>query len=347
MKKIVTVVGARPQFIKASVFRKLCVACNELEEVLVHTGQHYDTAMSEQIFEDLDIAPPEYNLDIQGATHGVATGRMLEAIENVLLKEQPDACLVYGDTNSTVAAALAAAKLHVPVIHVEAGLRSFNKHMPEEINRIMTDHVSEMLFCSTHAGVQNLKNENIRKNVFLVGDIMYDAMILTSEKARQIKVVQGIDLDTENLAVCTLHRAENTDTKEKLSALITYLNEQAEKYTIILPMHPRTKNALKRHNISVGSLKTIEPVGYLDMQALLGASSMVFTDSGGLQKEAYFHKTPCVTLRQETEWIELIDAGWNRLWTVPHFGPKSSISEYGNGNSGQLIMKAILSHLAV
>lgn len=343
--KILSVVGARPQFVKASVLRKLFREADDFEEVLVHTGQHHDVNMSDVFFDELKISAPDVKLSIHGGGQGQMTGRMLEAMETVLLDHKPDACLVYGDTNSTLAGALAAAKLHIPVIHNEAGLRSFNKGMPEEINRIMTDHVSDLLLCPTHTGVENLKNENITRNVHMVGDIMYDATLdAIAQIGSSITSIQGIDLLADNIAVCTLHRAENTDDKAQLTRLIAYLNEQCDRYNVVLPLHPRTKKALKAHALETGRITLIDPIGYMDMQALLAASQIVFTDSGGLQKEAYFHGKPCVTLRGETEWIELVASGWNRLWTQPDFSLRKEVSEYGSGQAGRLILDIIRNH---
>ncbi len=347
MLKVVTVVGARPQFVKAAVLREIFEASDQVEEILIHTGQHYDVSMSDIFFTGMNIKPPEYKLGINASGPGQATGRMMEAIEEVLIKEKPDVVLVYGDTNSTLAGALTAVKLHIPIIHVEAGLRSFNKEMPEEINRIMTDHISALLYCSTHAGVQNLQNENITQNVFHVGDIMYDATLKAIRELDQNMNVQGIDGSITNLATCTIHRAENTDSPEKLKSIFTYLDAQCDKYEVVLPMHPRTSKALKNNGISTGRIRIIEPVGYDEMQALLSRSKIVFTDSGGLQKEAYFHQVPCVTLRDETEWVELIEAGWNRLWTNPEFvSPRKPIEEYGQGNCGELILSNMLEYFS-
>ena len=345
MKKIVTIVGARPQFVKAAILRRVFAERSDIKEILVHTGQHFDDKMSDIFFEELEINAPEYHFDINGSGHGAMTGEMLIAIEEVMLKEKPDGCLIYGDTNSTLAGSLAAAKLHIPVFHVEAGLRSFNKKMPEEINRIATDHVSDLLFCSTYTSVENLKNENITQGVHHVGDIMYDAVMHMKKQISGVSEVQGIDLTAKGLAVCTLHRAENTDEKHVLAEIIDYLNSFSNDFTIVLPLHPRTRNAAKRFDLSFGKIKVIEPVGYRDMQALLSASQMVFTDSGGLQKEAYFHGIPCVTLRDETEWVELVSHGWNRLWREPDYLPRKAIAEYGDGDTGEQIAQIIVDHL--
>lgn len=341
MIHIVTVVGARPQFVKAAILRRLFDQHPDFKETLIHTGQHYDEKMSDVFFEEMEIRPPEYHFDINGKSHGAMTGEMLAAIEDVLIKEKPDALLVYGDTNSTVAGSLAASKLHIPVIHVEAGLRSFNKKMPEELNRILTDHVSDLLFCSTHTSVENLQNENITDGVHHVGDIMYDAVLHMQRTTESVTQIQGVDLTDGPLAACTLHRAENTDDKARLKEILGVLNGFAEDYTIVLPLHPRTKNAVAKHGLDFGKIKTIDPVGYRDMQALLSKSDMVFTDSGGLQKEAYFHGKPCVTLRDETEWVELIDNGWNRLWKTADYKARKPIVQYGDGDTGERIVKIL------
>lgn len=346
MIKVVSIVGARPQFVKAAVLRKAFEAAQETTEILVHTGQHFDKNMSDVFFKDLEIRPPEYFLDIHGGSHGTMTGRMMEQIDLVLDKEKPDACLVYGDTNSTLAGALCAAKMHIPVIHVEAGLRSFNKKMPEELNRITTDHLSDLLYCSTYESITNLKNENIHQGVKHVGDIMFDAVQFMKTRISNIAQVQGVDLATDNIALCTLHRAENTDDKARLQEIIEYLKRHTETYQIVIPLHPRTKNAAEKYSISLDDFTVIDPVGYSEMQALLGASNLVFTDSGGLQKEAYFHGIKCVTLREETEWVELITHGWNRLWREKSYAPQKDISEYGIGNTGDLIVSDIISHFS-
>jgi UDP-GlcNAc3NAcA epimerase len=340
MLKIISIVGARPQFIKAAVLRELFEKTEDITEILIHTGQHYDVSMSDIFFKDLNINPAEYKLGIHGSGAGDTTGRMLAEIEKVLVLEKPDAVLVYGDTNSTLAGALAATKLHIPLIHVEAGLRSFNKKMPEEINRILTDHVSDILFCSTQTGIDNLKNEGITDNVFHVGDIMYDATLRAIREKEFVKELQGIDLTVQNIAACTIHRAENTDNPKNLKEIFHYLREQCNKYQIILPIHPRTKKAIQLHNVDTGRINLIDTIGYFEMQALLSASKIVFTDSGGLQKEAFFHQVPCVTLRNETEWVELVSSGWNRLWKNEDFlKPRFAVQEYGVGDCGVKIVE--------
>lgn len=312
--KIATIVGARPQFIKAATISRAISAQSGISEVLIHTGQHFDTNMSDVFFTELDIRKPDHHLGIGGGTHGENTGRMLEAIEKVLIAEKPDWVLVYGDTDSTLAGALAAVKLHIPLAHVEAGLRSFNRRMPEEINRVLTDHASDLLFVPTSTAIKNLANEGISgEKVHLVGDVMYDATRYYQVKARKPHSVEISD--EAPFVLCTIHRAENTDDVARLTAIVTKLNRLAEQTPVVLPLHPRTVAALKRlPGVSLNSsMLVIEPVGFLEMTWLLTKCRLVLTDSGGVQKEAYFHNKPCITLRDETEWVELVDAGFNRL----------------------------------
>jgi len=309
--KVVSIVGARPQFIKAApVSRELRKAHRE---VLVHTGQHYDYAMSRVFFDELGIPEPDYNLGVGSASHGAQTGRMLEQAERVLLEEQPDWVLVYGDTNSTLAGALAAAKLHVPVAHVEAGLRSFNRRMPEEINRVLTDHVSALLFCPTETAVRNLAAEGITWGVHNVGDVMYDAVLHNIGVAEErSKVLDEFGLTPGRYLLTTVHRPDNTDHEDNLQSILAAFNTLEE--TVIFPAHPRVRKALERWNVETlerSNVRTVDPVGYLDMLVLEKHARMILTDSGGVQKEAYFFGVPCVTLRPETEWVETVEAGWN------------------------------------
>ncbi|TCS83355.1 non-hydrolyzing UDP-N-acetylglucosamine 2-epimerase [Tepidibacillus fermentans] len=313
MRKIVTIVGARPQFIKvAPVSRELRKV---YREILVNTGQHYDYKMSGIFFEELNIPKPDYDLGVGSASHGKQTGEMLTKIEEVLLQEKPDAVLVYGDTNSTLAGALAASKLHIPLFHVEAGLRSFNKRMPEEINRILTDHVSEILFAPTETAIQNLKNEGITKNVFHVGDVMYDAFVYYSQMAAEQYELNDFGVEEKQYILATIHRAENTDDLNRLKAIFESLAKLNE--TVLLPLHPRTENKLKEAGIEsvlqATNLKVIPPISYLEMVFLENHAKAIVTDSGGVQKEAYFAKVPCFTLRDQTEWVETVEVGWNRL----------------------------------
>lgn len=316
--KIVTVIGARPQFIKAAAVSRVIRDryAGQIEEILVHTGQHYDENMSQVFFDELDIPRPRYNLEISGGNHGAMTGRMLEAVENVLLQERPDWVLVYGDTNSTLAGALAAAKLHMPVAHVEAGLRSFNMRMPEEINRILADWVSSMLFCPTETAVANLRAEGITNGVHNIGDVMYDIALFYRDQARrQSKCLQKLGLAEGGFVLATCHRAENTDNLERLKGIVTALGRIAARLPVVLPLHPRTRKLLIDHDLygMLGSVKVTEPLPFLDMVALEQAANVILTDSGGVQKEAFFYGVPCITMRDETEWVETVGTGANRL----------------------------------
>ncbi len=340
--KILTVVGARPQFIKAATVSRTIRSTKNHEEVMVHTGQHFDAEMSDVFFSELRIPQPKYSLDIHGGGHGRMTGRMLEAIEEVIDVERPEVALVYGDTNSTLAGALAATKLHVPVAHVEAGLRSFNREMPEEINRVLTDHMSEVLFCPTTTAQTNLDKEGITANVHNVGDVMYDASLFAVEKMGQRdSILERLGLTAKAYVLCTIHRAENTDDKRKFAALLKLLQKVASDHCVVFPIHPRTRKAMENHGFSPGPIRVIDPVGYLDMNELLAGASEVYTDSGGLQKEAYFHRSPCVTLRGETEWVETIQAGWNRLWTEDRYEKRREIEEYGDGSAAEKIVEIL------
>ena len=309
--KIVTIVGARPQFIKAAAVSR--VLRQDVREVLVHTGQHYDGNMSQVFFDELEIPRPDYNLGIGSGGHGVQTGAMLAGIEEILLKEKPDRVLVYGDTNSTLAGALAAAKLHIPVAHVEAGLRSFNRRMPEEINRVLTDHVADLLFCPSTTAVKNLAAEGVRSGVHLTGDVMYEALMhavaLSQEKS---DILKRLGVAPGEYALATIHRAENTDDPERLARLMAALQEVSCKMPVIFPVHPRTRGKLGPLAAD-GDLRLLDPQGYLDMVRLEAGAAVILTDSGGIQKEAYWLRVPCVTLRDETEWVETVAQGWNVL----------------------------------
>ncbi len=316
--KLITIIGARPQFIKAAVVSREIRNHKNIEEIIVHTGQHYDENMSQVFFDTLEIPKPDYNLGIVEKSHGAQTGRMLEAIEDVLLKEKPDWVLVYGDTNSTLAGALAAAKLHIPLAHVEAGLRSFNKRMPEEINRVLTDHVSDILFTPTANADANLVREGIDKDkLHRVGDVMYEASLFYGEKADSMcNMVDELEIAPKDYILATVHRAENTDDTNRLHAIFSALCQISKQKQVILPLHPRTRGALERENLIEqvsNAIRLIDPVGFLPMVSLEKNAKVILTDSGGVQKEAYFHRVPCITLREETEWTELVEAGWNRL----------------------------------
>lgn len=312
--KILTVIGARPQFIKASVVSAAIKNTEDLSEEIIHTGQHFDTNMSNIFFDQLGIPKPHYQLDINSGSHGSMTGRMLEAIEKICLESKPDRLMVYGDTNSTLAGALAASKLHIPVAHIEAGLRSFNMRMPEEINRILTDQVSDILFCPTETAIRNLKNEGFESKpvqVLNVGDVMQDSSMFFAERA--IKGEALIDIPDSNFIVATLHRAENTDEPVRLKAIVEALNYIHQHILpVVLPLHPRTQKVVKSLGLKLEML-VLEPVGYLEMIWLLKHCSAVVSDSGGVQKEAFFFKKPCITMRDQTEWVELIEHGVNVL----------------------------------
>lgn len=353
--KILTVIGARPQFIKAAAISRVISSTNGVEEILLHTGQHYDTNMSDVFFSELGIPSPDYNLGIGGGGHGAQTGRMLEAIENVLIKEKPNWVLVYGDTNSTLAGALAAAKLNIPVAHVEAGLRSYNRNMPEEINRVMTDHISNILFAPTNEAVKVLKKEGIEDNsIVKTGDIMYDTALYCKVASEQHRtILSDIGIVAKRYILVTIHRAENTDNPSRLRAIFESLEKVGLNTTVILPLHPRTKKALDEsgYQTEKSAITFLNPVGYLDMVALEVSASLIVTDSGGVQKEAYFHSVPCVTIRDETEWVELLACGCNTLASPENLVHKveqmlirtCDFNDllYGDGKSAQMIVNAL------
>ncbi|HSH02643.1 MAG TPA: UDP-N-acetylglucosamine 2-epimerase (non-hydrolyzing) [Anaerolineae bacterium] len=311
--KVLTVVGARPQFIKAAPLSQ--ALRQNHQEILVHTGQHYDHGMSDIFFQEMGIPQPDYNLGVGSGSHGRQTAAMLDGLEQLILQEKPDWLLVYGDTNSTLAAALAAAKLHIPVAHVEAGLRSFDKRMPEELNRILTDHVSTLLFCPTTTAVTNLKQEGLTAGVHIVGDIMYDALKTFLPRAPSQQLLDQYQLTPNEYILATLHRASNTDNRDRLQQALTCLGQSP--WPIILPLHPRTKAALERHQLSLpDNVTPIPPASYLHMLALMQNSRFIMTDSGGVQKEAFFLAIPCITLRPHTEWVETVATGWNTLTDI-------------------------------
>jgi UDP-GlcNAc3NAcA epimerase len=352
--KLVTVLGARPQFVKAgTVSRAILNSGSTIEEVIMHTGQHYDSNMSDVFFEEMKIPKPNHFLTVSGGSHGSMTGQMLEKIEGVLLAEAPDMVMVYGDTNSTLAGALAASKLHIPIAHVEAGLRSFNNKMPEEINRILTDRVSSLLFCPTQNAVDNLADEGIESwggEVILSGDVMQDGANYYREFST---APQGLKCDADFI-LCTMHRAENTDSLERLSGIVESLKVLAKSKQVVMPLHPRTKKALSEHNLELTGVTLIEPVGYLNMIWLIENCSKVLTDSGGLQKEAFFFGKPCVTMRNETEWVELVDNKFNVLSgasaesiitqvNTANFSSDFTMDLYGQGNASLHILQRLLS----
>lgn len=359
--KILTVVGARPQFIKAAAVSRVIrdKHAGRVREVIVHTGQHHDENMSQVFFDQLDIPRPHLNLEIAGGGHGQMTGRMLEAIEQVLLSEKPDWVLVYGDTNSTLAGALAAAKLHTPVAHVEAGLRSFNMRMPEEINRILTDRVSSLLFCPTETAVQNLRNEGVEEGVHQVGDVMYDVALYYGDRARsESKILDRLNLKEKGFALATCHRAENTDDARNLEQILSALSEiSSARLPVVLSLHPRTRKKVEDFGLGrlLTGLTVTEPLPFMDMIALEQAAKVILTDSGGVQKEAFFQGVPCVTMREETEWTETVDLGWNKLtgadaskikdavFTVLRDGNAASAKHpYGSGVSAEATINCIL-----
>lgn len=336
--KVLTVVGVRPQFIKAAAVSRAFREHGGIQEILVHTGQHFDDAMSGIFFDELEIPAPAYNLEVNSLSHVAMTGRMLEKLEEIMLVEKPDWVLVYGDTNSTVAGALAAAKLHIPVAHVEAGTRSFNRRMAEEINRVVVDHLSSLLFCPTQTAVTNLAKEGIETGVHHVGDVMYDVALATVAKAEQrSRILEELALRPKGYAVATVYRAENTDDPERFTRVMAWLTEQGERLPIVMPVHPRTRKFMDGLGHIPKNAQLIGPLGYLDMAWLMHNAAAVFTDSGGLQKEAYFHQVPCVTLRDDTECVETIEAGWNRPWTVADYQPRREITDFGGGSGGSEI----------
>lgn len=366
--KVVNVVGARPQFIK--YFPVLSAIRNPLsgvDDVLVHTGQHYDYSMSKVFFDEFGVKEPEYHLEAGSASHGAQTGVILKKCEEVFLKERPDAVIVYGDTNSTLGAALAAAKIHIPVTHIEAGLRSFNKNMPEEVNRILTDHISTLLFCPGKEAIKNLQAEGFR-NVFNdgeiadntdglkaginfpvilnVGDVMYDVLLHAVKIASsRSNILEKLSLSSGEYSVLTIHRAESTDDSAVFSGLVDFVNEVSNGKKVVFPMHPRTRKAFEKSDKKFGNnIMIIEPLGYFDILMLLKNSALVMTDSGGMQKEAYWLQVPCITLRDRTEWVETVDSGWNILYKDfkgPHKPKADGALKYGDGKAAERIIAAV------
>lgn len=348
---ILTIIGARPQFIKAAAVSKAFFEYGIGEKIL-HTGQHYDDNMSDIFFKELGLPNPAYNLNIGSSTHGQQTAEMLKNIEIILLSSRPDYVMVYGDTNSTLAGTLAAVKLHIPVVHVESGLRSFNRKMPEEINRIITDHSSDILFAPTEKAMSNLTKEGLGdRRLYLVGDVMFD-MSKIVEKLDS-SVMESLGLRKKEYVICTIHRAENTDDLDKFLNIFKALNDFGKKIKIIFPAHPRTYKCIEKYNVNCDHIIMINPLGYVDMAHLIKNSSLVITDSGGVQKEAFFYNVPCVTLRDETEWVELIDSGWNVLCPVDNIEVMlhtfnesmgkngNKINLYGNGDASYKIAEVL------
>lgn len=360
--KVVSIVGARPQFVKAAVVSRALHAAG-IAEIIVHTGQHYDGNMSDIFFDELDIPRPAIHLGVGSGPHGAQTGRMLSGIESIIVEERPDWLLVYGDTNSTLAGALAAAKLHVPVAHVEAGLRSFNRRMPEEVNRVLTDHVSDLLFAPTQSAVENLSVEGIAgARVQLVGDVMKDAVLYYANRSGASGMrLEELGLRTRGYLLATVHRAENTADPDRLAAIMKGLVAASSTTTVVLPLHPRTRAALEDTDLLrevAHHCRVLDPVGYLDMLVLEKGAALIVTDSGGVQKEAFFFQVPCITVRDETEWVELVELGWNRL--VPptsatavaeaiaeQYGEQGFDSAlFGNGHASTDIARLLAEHRA-
>ena len=368
--RVVQVVGARPQFIKYHAVAKALEGLDEITDVLVHTGQHYDYAMSEVFFRDLGIRPPDHHLGVGSGSQGAQTGEILRAVEAVLLRERPQAVVVYGDTNTTLGAALAASKLHLPVVHVESGLRSFDKRMPEEINRVLTDHVSALLLCPTEMAVRNLLAEGFRNAenrvelvpetctvdglevdsshplALNVGDVMYDVLLeIRDTAAERSRILEELSLCPQSYAVMTLHRAANTDDVTRCGEILEFVSRATRGMEVIFPVHPRTRRFLAATSLNLGkNVRVIEPLGYLDMVRLVGGASLMLTDSGGLQKECYWLGVPCITLREETEWVETIQAGWNVLYknySGEHSQRDCRSRFYGDGRAAHRIVRAI------
>jgi len=357
-RKIVTIVGARPQFIKAAaVSREILRHPGMIGEVMVHTGQHYDPNMSQVFFDELEIPAPSYNLEVSGGSHGAMTGRMLEGIEQILLEEKPDWVLIYGDTNSTLAGALAASKLHIPVAHVEAGLRSFNMRMPEEVNRILADRVSTMLLCPTDVAVENLAREGVTQGVHNVGDVMFDVALYYRERAKSSsRILETLGIEEKRFALATCHRAENTDDPVRLEGILSALAQIAGEMPVVLPLHPRTRKLLQQFGLEkyLSMMNVVEPLPFLDMVALEQAAKVILTDSGGVQKEAFFYQVPCITMRDETEWLETVELGWNhlvgadsqRILQAYHQGQQSvsqvRVAPYGDGFASKKIIENLM-----
>jgi UDP-GlcNAc3NAcA epimerase len=364
--RVLTVLGARPQFIKAATVSRSFKSSGDIEEIIIHTGQHFDANMSQVFFDQLGIPHPHHNLKISGLSHGAMTGRMLEGIESLIQQEKPNWILVYGDTNSTLAGALAAAKLQIPVAHVEAGLRSNNFSMPEEINRILTDRISSLLLCPTQIAINNLHKEgfpflstgNRIQSIANIGDVMFDAVNFYRERAFQQISLGAFGLKHQEYALCTIHRQENTDSPQRLDEILSALRSISKQLPVTLPLHPRTRAKIEQQlNPKVlDGLNILGPIPYLEMQRLEMSAKLILTDSGGVQKEACFYGVPCITLRDETEWVETIESGWNCLVgaekdkILSAFDnisvPKSGVpTDYGDGKAAEKILKILMAQL--
>ena len=358
--KICTIIGARPQFIKAAAVSAKIAEMSEhsdISEVIIHTGQHYDPDMSKIFFEELKIPKEKYNLKVGSGRHGEQTAKMLAGVEDILIEESPDWVLIYGDTNSTLAGALAAVKLHIPVVHIEAGMRSFNRNMPEEINRIVSDSISTLNLCSTQTAVEHLEHEGMGSTAFLTGDVMYDCALKFEALAEKYcDPLSKFGLSHGKYILMTCHRAENTDDNLRLSQIVSAVNKVAEKHTVLYTMHPRTASFIEKYKLEFSdNVQVVDPVGYLDMLVLEKSAEMILTDSGGIQKEAFFYKVPCITMRDETEWVETVELGWNTLAgasydkitaAVANFAEKRPLETdarpYGDGNAVEIIIQKLL-----
>jgi len=351
--KILCVVGTRPNFVKIAPLMEEFKKYKKIKSILVHTGQHYDFEMSQVFFRDLKIPRPDCNLGVGSGSHAWQTAKVMEKLEPVILKEKPDLVIVVGDVNSTLAGALAASKLHIPVAHIEAGARQFDRNMPEEINRVLTDHVSDFLFCPTKIAVENLKKEGIKRGVYNTGDIMYDAFLKGIKIAeKNSRILEKLNLKSKSYLLLTIHRPSNADNSENLKKILEAISESGEK--IVFPIHPRTEKQLKKFKLKIENckLKIISPVGYLDMLILEKNAKKILTDSGGVQKEAYWSKVPCITLMEGTGWPETVKAGWNILVgidkekiieAIKKFNPKTKQYNYfGNGKSAKKIVKILI-----
>lgn len=359
MKKLLVIIGARPQFIKFAPLSKAFQNFGSIDVIIIHTGQHYDSNMSSLFFSEMDIHEPHYNLDVKSGSHADQTAMIMQRLETIIAKEDPDGVVVFGDTNSTLSGALVAVKMNIPVFHVEAGLRSFNRKMPEEINRVITDHISVLHFAPTATAVQNLKHEGITDNVYHVGDVMYDAALQFSRKAEiESFILKNLNLSSKQYFLATIHRAENTDNSTLLMNILQFLKHCSMRFPVVLPLHPRTRKMIKEYQLEsyCEGIKILDPVGFLDMVRLESNAACVITDSGGVQKEAYFHKVPCITTRKETEWAETVESKWNKLLppyslniedsldTIFEFiniQDRGIIQDYGDGTSSQKIAHII------